>query len=217
MMTRSKLLLCVAVIFAVSSTVLLGVHLTSTLSPNTTNFGSSTGTYTGNVTAGLSSSSVPAQSTFRNLLDNSPVMSISGWAMVGGAWIWRGKTKSRWESLGFDSAVFNLFMKMKGAKTRLNLLDALSLPKDRMQLAQELDIDWKAVDYQITLLSKYGLVYEEQAFGKVKMYRLTTLGESLFKLIKEFNTEFDKMEQGRTQTLRQGSKKLIKFPTTGRS
>jgi DNA-binding transcriptional ArsR family regulator len=80
-------------------------------------------------------------------------------------------------------------MKMKGAKTRLNLLDALSRPKDRLQLAQELGLDWKAVDYHIVLLNRYGLVHEDQAFGNVKMYTLTKQGEVLLQLLKEFNRE----------------------------
>ena len=95
--------------------------------------------------------------------------------------------KSRWEGLGFDSGIFDLFIKMKGAKTRLNLLDSLSMPKDRLQLARELGLDWKAVDYHIVLLNRYGLVHEDHAFGNVRMYRLTKQGEVLLQLLKEFN------------------------------
>jgi DNA-binding transcriptional ArsR family regulator len=108
------------------------------------------------------------------------------------AWVWRGKVKSRWESVGFDSGTFELFIKMKGAKTRSSILDALSLPKDRMQLAHELGLDWKAVDYHIVRLNKYGLVHEDRAFGKVKLYRLTTLGEILLRLLKEFDGGIEK-------------------------
>jgi len=97
--------------------------------------------------------------------------------------------KSRWEGLGFDSGIFDLFIKMKGAKARLNLLDSLSMPKDRLQLARELGLDWKAVDYHIVLLNRYGLVHEDHAFGNVKMYRLTKQGEVLLQLLKEFNKE----------------------------
>jgi len=78
-------------------------------------------------------------------------------------------------------------MRMKGAKTRLSLLEALSVPKARMQLAQELGVDWKAVDYHIVRLNRYGLVREDHAFGRVKLYRLTTLGENLVRLLGEFN------------------------------
>ena len=103
------------------------------------------------------------------------------------AWIWRGTVKSQWESLGFDSEMFRLFMRMKGARTRSNLLYALSSPKDRFQLAQELDLDWNAVDYHVVLLNKHGLVHEYSSSGRVKMYSLTTLGESLLRLLGELD------------------------------
>ena len=107
------------------------------------------------------------------------------------ACVWRGKVRSRWESLGFDSGIFELFMRMKGAKTRLSLLDALVTPKDRMQLAQELGLDWKAIDYHIVRLNRYGLVHEDRAFGRVKLYQLTAWGETLLQLLKEFSREMD--------------------------
>lgn len=125
---------------------------------------------------------------------NSPIMVTLGWIESDeeDAWIWRGKVRSRWESSGFDSGIFELFMRMKGAKTRSSLLVALSFPKDRMQLAQELGLDWKAVDYHIVRLYKSGLVHEDRAFGKVKLYRLTRLGETLLRLLEEFDVEIGK-------------------------
>jgi len=102
-------------------------------------------------------------------------------------WIWRGRMRSRWARSGFDSEMFHLFVRMKGARTRLNLLDAMSEPKDRLQLAQELDLDWNAVDYHVDLLNKHGLVHEDSVFGRVRMYRLTPLGESLLRLLGEFD------------------------------
>ena len=100
--------------------------------------------------------------------------------------IWRGRLRSRWESLGFDSDMFDLFMRMKGARTRLNLLCALSRPMDRLQLARELGLDWNGVDYHIVLLNKHGLVHEDTLSGRVRIYRLTPLGESLLRLLAEF-------------------------------
>jgi DNA-binding transcriptional ArsR family regulator len=103
------------------------------------------------------------------------------------AWIWRGRVKSRWESLGFDSGTFDLFMKMKGARTRSNLLYALSNPRDRLQLAHQLGVDWKVVNYHIGLLSRCALVHEDSVLGRTRMYSLTTLGESLLRLLGEFD------------------------------
>jgi predicted transcriptional regulator len=80
-------------------------------------------------------------------------------------------------------------MTMKGAETRLSLLGALLTPKDRLQLAQELGLDWKAIDYHINLFNRYGLVYEQQVSGRVKMYKLTSLGEMLLGLLRDLNAE----------------------------
>jgi DNA-binding transcriptional ArsR family regulator len=99
--------------------------------------------------------------------------------------IWRGRLRSRWQSLGFDSDVFDLFIRMKGARTRLNLLNALSRPMDRLQLARQLGLDWSGVDRHVALLDKHGLVHDDAAYGRVRMYRLTPLGKSLLQLLAE--------------------------------
>jgi DNA-binding transcriptional ArsR family regulator len=191
--SRVTILLRIALVLAVANTFLLGLHLAIPDLMNTASQGASAGSGgTGySISGAISSTAVPSHSAFQFLLGNSPALSATSWALVGGVWIWRGRVKSRWEGLGFDSGTFDLFIKMKGAKTRLNLLDALSMPKDRLQLAQQLGLDWKAVDYHIVLLNKYGLVHEDQAYGRVKMYRLTTLGETLLQLLKEFDREID--------------------------
>jgi predicted transcriptional regulator len=100
-------------------------------------------------------------------------------------WIWRGRTKAAWSALGFDSEVFELFMRMKGGKTRTRVMISLSMPKDRLQLAQELGLDWKAVDHHIVLLCRYGFVHEQIAYGRVKMYELTSIGKLLLQLLRE--------------------------------
>jgi DNA-binding transcriptional ArsR family regulator len=74
---------------------------------------------------------------------------------------------------------------MKGGVTRLSILKALSSPKDRLQLAKELDLDWKTVDRHIHVLNKYGFVRETSAYGSIVLYGLTKQGEILLKLIEE--------------------------------
>lgn len=189
-MSRRSFVLAVVLAFAITNTVFLGVHLATPPSgpaPQTAVGGLSTSVSNAFGLSTTTPSASPAQATAQFLLNNSPALSTASWALVGGVWIWRGRMRSRWESLGFDSGIFDLFMKMKGAKTRLNLLGALTGPKDRLQLAQELGLDWKAVDYHILLLNRYGLVHEDHAFGNVKMYTLTKQGEVLLQLLKEFN------------------------------
>jgi len=115
--------------------------------------------------------------------------------MVVGAWIWRGRVKARWRELGFESDVFELFMKMKGGATRIKLLDILQAPKDRLQIAQQLGLDWKAVDRHVQILNKYGFVHEQASYGTIRVYKVTPLGNILLKLFSELN-EADKAQLG---------------------
>lgn len=144
-------------------------------------------------TQGVSEAGHPGPSALSSFVaffeDHSLALAPGSWAAVGGMWIWRGRMKSRWRDLGFDADVFGLFVKMKGGKTRIKLLDALSLPKDRLQLAQELGMDWKGVDRHLELLKKYGFVQDKVAYGKVRMYELTAVGASLLKLFQELSRE----------------------------
>jgi len=145
------------------------------------------------LTSGAATLSTRAPSAVQSVAQffeaRSIILAPTSWFFVGGMWIWRGRMKSKWTDLGFDSDVFGLFVRMKGAKTRIRLLDALSEPKDRLQLAQELGLDWKAVDRHIEVLDKYGFVHETVAYGKVRMYALTSSGKLLLQLLDELNRQ----------------------------
>ncbi|MDV3278542.1 MAG: hypothetical protein LYZ69_08810 [Nitrososphaerales archaeon] len=69
------------------------------------------------------------------------------------------------------------------------MLEALDTPMDRLQLANKLGLDWKAIDRQTEILCKYGLIREQQAYGKVKIYSLSENGKTMLKLIKELSEE----------------------------
>lgn len=181
-MSRASLLLAITFALAIVNSFFLTVHLLFLF--GNTGLVSSQGS---GFQAGLLSLISSTDPVYQFILSNSLTLSVSSWLLVGGVWTWRGKMRTRWETLGFDSDIFDLFLKMKGAKTRMSLLDSLSRPKDRMQLAQELGLDWKAVNYHVILLCRYGLINESDAFGKVKIYRLTKQGEILLQLLREFN------------------------------
>jgi predicted transcriptional regulator len=117
--------------------------------------------------------------------ENSVALSVAGWICIAGLLVWRGGTRSIWNKLGFDQDVFRLFVKMRGASTRLRLLQGLSNPKDRAQLSEDLGIDWKAVDRHVRILEKYGFVEEKSTEGTAKFYQLTPSGDILLKLIEE--------------------------------
>ena len=102
-----------------------------------------------------------------------------------GAWLWRGRVKSQWIRLGLTEDLFRLLTKMRGSGTRTSIMEALETPKDRFQLSKSLGLDWTTVDYQVGVLLKYGLVIEESAYGNVKLYKLTPIGEVLLKALKE--------------------------------
>jgi len=73
-------------------------------------------------------------------------------------------------------------MKMKGGATRIKVLNTLTTPKDRLQLAEELGVDWKTVDRHVQILNKYGFVREQAAYGTVRLYEVTPMGRMLLNL-----------------------------------
>lgn len=107
------------------------------------------------------------------------------WVVLGGMWVWRGRVRSRYTQLGFGSDVFELFMKMKGGATRIKLLGTLNTPMDRLQLAEELGVDWKTVDRHVQILNKYGFVREQAAFGTTRLYEVTPMGKMLLNLFQD--------------------------------
>ena len=120
--------------------------------------------------------------TFRDVM--LPV-SLASWASLGLMVVWRGRTRSTWLRLGFDQDIFELFVKMRGGTTRLKLLGLLSGPKDRARMAEELGLDWKAVDRQVELLVKYGFVKEASRNGADVFYELAPSGRMLLGLIND--------------------------------
>ncbi|MHB1908870.1 MAG: ArsR/SmtB family transcription factor [Nitrososphaerales archaeon] len=95
-----------------------------------------------------------------------------------------------WLKFGFDQDVFRLFIKMRGAPTRLKVLRSLiESPKDRAQIAEQLGLDWKAIDRHIELLERFGVIKEKSRLGTTKFYELTPSGNLLLKLVEEMDKE----------------------------
>ena len=91
-----------------------------------------------------------------------------------------------WLKLEFDQDTFKLLIKMRGAPTRIKVLQSLLVsPKDRAQLAEELGLDWKAIDRHIDVLERYNIVKESSTHGTAKFYELTPSGNMLLKLMEE--------------------------------
>jgi predicted transcriptional regulator len=73
---------------------------------------------------------------------------------------------------------------------------SLETPKDRFQLSKDLNLDWTTVDYQVRVLLKYGLVNEEAAYGNVKLFKLTPIGDILLKAMREMEKDEGKPSSG---------------------
>ena len=121
------------------------------------------------------------------LQSHSIELTSLSWGIAFGIWIWRGKVKSRWVRHGLDQDSFRLLLQMKGSQTRTTILKALLTPRDRFQLAKDLDLDWATVDYHVQILLKHSLITEKIAFGNVKFYELTLTGSILLAALDELN------------------------------
>jgi hypothetical protein len=64
------------------------------------------------------------------------------------------------------------------------LLKSLAaVPKNKLQLSHELEIDWKAVDGHINKLLNYGFVAEAAMVGICKVYAITQKGIRALELV----------------------------------
>ena len=152
-----------------------------------------------NVVSGLTTS-LDRSGHVTGLVQNSALeFSAGSWMFVIGAVIWRGRMKTTWLRQGFSRELFKLFVVMRGATTRLNLMKALSAPKDRNQLAKELDCDWVNIDRQVRLLLRHNLLSEKIAFGNVKLYELSPSGYELLILLESVKESPDSRILGSTQ------------------
>lgn len=142
--------------------------------------------YGGPLSSGISKLPSPLISGIGFYVDNSFQFATGGWLIVGGAVYWRGHVKSTWRRKGFERDVFKLFLQMRGSRTRLAMLESLDFPKDRLQLAKELDCDWNVADRNIRVLLDHRLVCEKKAYGNVKFYELSPSGRDLLELMKRF-------------------------------
>jgi len=126
----------------------------------------------------------------QSFFDQSYIIAPASWIVLSSLWIWRGRIRSKWNSSGFSQDAFDLLVKMKGGPTRMKLLQAMNAPKDRSQLATELELDWKAVDRHVQLLQRYNFIKADSSHGQIVLYTITPEGEKLLHLMQELDSEF---------------------------
>jgi len=76
---------------------------------------------------------------------------------------------------------------MRGSQTRLKLMRSLNPPRNKLQLATALGIDWKAVDKHVQVLEKNGLIQAASTSGTATYYVITDKGTSLLQLLDQLN------------------------------
>ncbi|MEM0111863.1 MAG: winged helix-turn-helix domain-containing protein [Candidatus Parvarchaeota archaeon] len=132
-----------------------------------------------------------AQPTIDNqilLMNASSYIATVAWGALAAALAYKGIVRSVWSKSMFDYSVFKLLVKMRGSTTRMRILQTLEKPMNRQQLANELGLDWKAVDRHIELLLSYGLIKEADGEnGRVKHYVLTNDGKHVLELLEKLS------------------------------
>lgn len=113
---------------------------------------------------------------------------LFSWAAFGGALIWRGHIRSVWSRSRFSYDTFRLLVRMRGAQTRLKLMHSLNEPRNKLQLATALGIDWKAVDKHVQVLEEKGLIHVTMTSGTATFYELTEKGSKALEILQELGT-----------------------------
>lgn len=122
------------------------------------------------------------------LMNASSYIAAVAWGGLAAALAYKGIVRSVWSKSMFDYSVFKLLVKMRGSSTRMRILQTLEKPMNRQQLANELGLDWKAVDRHIELLLTYGLIREtDEGNGRVKHYVLTEDGKHVLELLEKLS------------------------------
>jgi DNA-binding transcriptional ArsR family regulator len=172
-MNRFSLIITLLIGFAVVNTSLAGMNYYAPSAANSIEHSFSSSALTGSIYG----AGVPL------IIEHSPTIASASWLLVGVLVVWKGRVRANWMKLGFDSDIFELFVLRRGATTRLRILSALSTPKNRLQIAHELHLNWRAIDRHLTILDRHELVNVQVAYGKVRMYSVTHMGTELIKLV----------------------------------
>jgi DNA-binding HxlR family transcriptional regulator len=114
---------------------------------------------------------------------------LLSWVVFAGALIWRGHVRAVWTRDRFSYDTFRLLVRMRGAQTRLRLMHILDGPKNKLQLAGALGIDWKAVDKHVRALERNGLLEPTATSGTTTFYELTEKGKRALQVLDELRVD----------------------------
>lgn len=118
------------------------------------------------------------------IFKSSLYVAPAAWAAFLGALIWKGKLRSLWHQKGYDYDEFKLLVKMRGGETRVKVLRNLTtVPKSKLQIANELGMDWKSIDGHVRTLADHKLVKEALSFGTATYFVITDRGKEVLDLL----------------------------------
>jgi predicted transcriptional regulator len=129
--------------------------------------------------------SIIAALAMPNLLTYDGFIAVLSWTVFGAALIWRGHVRSVWGQSRFSYDTFRLLVKMRGAQTRVKLMRSLNSPKNKLQLATALGIDWKAVDKHVQVLERNGLIHATSTNGTATFYEVSEKGKNLMQVLEQ--------------------------------
>lgn len=68
-------------------------------------------------------------------------------------------------------------------------MHSLNEPRNKLQLATALGLDWKAVDKRVQMLEKNGLIHASATKGTATFYGLTDKGTRLLEVLGELGAD----------------------------
>ena len=199
-----RLILTISFVFAVGATGLIvapaffpagygpgavPVPVAQTMFASTTTYASTTATTLFTSTPSTSGVHGVAGLTAPGLVSYYSLTALISWTVFGAALIWRGHVRSVWGQSRFSYDTFRLLVKMRGAQTRLKLMHSLNAPKNKLQIATALGIDWKAVDKHVHVLEKNGLIHATSTSGTATFYEVTGKGRDLIQVLEQLSAE----------------------------
>lgn len=129
-----------------------------------------------------------AYTTKKTVNENALFLSILSWIAVS-ALLYRNNIKKILLTNGFDHNIFDIMLKMRGGNTRMKILQKITYPKNRKQIAEEMGMDWKAVDRHINTMLRLQLVNEMVQLGNATFYIRNEKGTKLLKTLEQHNDE----------------------------
>ena len=125
----------------------------------------------------------------QTLFFTSAYAAFGSWMFIAATLAFKGIVKHLWCKNKLDYEVFKLLVRMRGSPTRVRILRLLEKPMNRLMLARELGLDWKAVDRHIEVLEKHSLIQRaETKKGRGELYALTEKGRKALELLESLST-----------------------------